>query len=68
MPSGSERSSFGDGLPNRYVRRSVPPAIVRFGSPIQAVGPGQFAVFYRGDRVLGGGLIRQALGEERAFS
>jgi tRNA-specific 2-thiouridylase len=38
--------------------------LVRFGSPVQSVAKGQFAVFYRGDRVLGGGLIRQALGEE----
>ncbi|MDF3066445.1 MAG: tRNA (5-methylaminomethyl-2-thiouridylate)-methyltransferase [Polyangiaceae bacterium] len=33
---------------------------VRFEKPVQAVVPGQFAVFYAGDRVLGGGLIRRA--------
>jgi tRNA-specific 2-thiouridylase len=35
---------------------------VRFDRPVPAVVPGQFVVFYRGDRVLGGGPIRQAIG------
>jgi tRNA-uridine 2-sulfurtransferase len=35
-------------------------ARVLFEKPAQAVVPGQFAVFYRGARVLGGGLIRRA--------
>ncbi len=33
-------------------------ARVRFDEPIRAIAPGQAAVFYRGDRVLGGGIIR----------
>jgi tRNA-uridine 2-sulfurtransferase len=33
---------------------------VLFEKPVQAVVPGQFAVFYAGERVLGGGLIRKA--------
>ena len=33
---------------------------VRFDEPVQAVVPGQVAVFYDGDRVLGGGTIRFA--------
>jgi tRNA-uridine 2-sulfurtransferase len=33
---------------------------VAFEQPVQAVVPGQFAVFYAGERVLGGGLIRTA--------
>src|SRR5690606_32751297 len=32
-------------------------ARVLFESPVTAPSPGQFAVFYEGDRVLGGGLI-----------
>ena len=35
-------------------------ARVEFERPVQAVVPGQFAVFYAGSRVLGGGLIRKA--------
>ena len=33
---------------------------VVFEQPVQAVVPDQFAVFYWGERVLGGGLIRRA--------
>ncbi len=46
-------------LPARVVR-SPAGARVLFERPVQAVVPGQFAVLYRGSRVLGGGLIRQA--------
>ncbi len=34
---------------------------IRFGHPQHAVAPGQAAVFYRGDEVLGGGTITGAL-------
>jgi tRNA-uridine 2-sulfurtransferase len=34
---------------------------VRFQDPVAAVTPGQAAVFYRGDKVLGGGWIERAL-------
>ena len=34
---------------------------VRFDNPLPAVTPGQAAVFYRGDQVLGGGWIERAL-------
>ena len=33
-------------------------ASVRFDEPVRAVAPGQAAVFYAGDRVLGGGFLR----------
>ncbi|MBI9084363.1 MAG: tRNA 2-thiouridine(34) synthase MnmA [Desulfobacterales bacterium] len=36
-------------------------ATVRFHSPLEAVTPGQAAVFYRGDEVLGSGWIKEAL-------
>jgi tRNA-specific 2-thiouridylase len=37
-------------------------AAVRFDEPQPAVTPGQAAVFYRGDEVIGGGWIERALG------
>jgi tRNA-specific 2-thiouridylase len=36
-------------------------ARVRFDAPVSALAPGQAAVFYEGDRVLGGGFIEAAL-------
>ena len=36
-------------------------ARVRFDQPQSAVAPGQLAVIYQGDRVLGGGPIERAL-------
>jgi tRNA-specific 2-thiouridylase len=38
----------------------APVHVVRFAAPVRAVSPGQVAVAYRGDRVLGGGTIRAA--------
>ncbi|GAB6062321.1 tRNA 2-thiouridine(34) synthase MnmA [Deferrisoma palaeochoriense] len=44
------------------VRRRGAGARVRFATPQFGVAPGQFAVFYRADEVLGGGWIREAGG------
>jgi tRNA-uridine 2-sulfurtransferase len=54
------------GVQVRYRGEPVPADIrgagaglsVAFSEPVRAVVPGQFAVFYRGERVLGGGVIR----------
>jgi len=51
----------------RVVVRGGRGADVRFDEPQRAVTPGQAAVFYVGDRVLGGGWIVRALGAEDAL-
>jgi tRNA-specific 2-thiouridylase len=40
--------------------------LARFRSPVRAISPGQVAVAYRGDRVVGGGTIIRALRTEEA--
>ena len=48
------------------IERAVDPAtqaevfVARFHAPVRAISPGQVAVAYRGDRVLGGGTITSA--------
>lgn len=39
----------------------APTLIARFATPVRAVSPGQVAVAYRGDRVLGGATITHAM-------
>lgn len=43
------------------IAREGDAAVVRFEAPQRGVAPGQAAVFYDGDRVLGGGWIDEAL-------
>jgi tRNA U34 2-thiouridine synthase MnmA/TrmU len=49
----------GSGYPARIEPHAGGLRVV-FREPVVAVVPGQFAVFVRGERVLGGGVIRQA--------
>jgi tRNA-uridine 2-sulfurtransferase len=46
------------------VQGSETTASVSFDTPVSAVGKGQYAVFYDGERVLGGGVITAAFGED----
>jgi tRNA-specific 2-thiouridylase len=47
----------GRPVPARIERLDESRALVSFSEPVQAPSLGQYAVFYAGDRVLGGGLI-----------
>jgi tRNA-specific 2-thiouridylase len=47
-------------VPSVLYPESADTATIRFDTPQPAVTPGQGAVFYRGDEVLGGGFIVNA--------
>ena len=47
----------------RIEGRTDQTATLRFAAPVRAVTRGQIAVFYAGDRVLGGGRIVSTSGE-----
>lgn len=49
-----------EGEPARIERADAVTAAIAFARPVRAVSRGQIAVFYEGDRVLGGGRIRHA--------
>ena len=49
------------------IRRTAGGAQILFDEPQRAVVPGQFAVFFQGDRVLGGGMIRTAARARRSL-
>ena len=65
-----EQIEFAAAVQIRYRAPAVPSTVrsgangsceVVFHEPVQGVTPGQAAVFYRGDQVLGGGWIESAL-------
>lgn len=49
------------GAPAKIEPQAADAAVVRFDEPVRAVVPGQAAVFYDGDEVVGGGWIDEAL-------
>jgi len=51
----------GEPVPATLTPLSDGELSVRFAKPVAPVVPGQYAVFYRGERVLGGGVILAAL-------
>lgn len=55
-----------EGVPATAAPRGERGATLRFESPTRGVAPGQIAVLYDGDRVLGGGRVARALGQEGA--
>ncbi len=67
--SGSPPSDSRIQIKVRYRSEPVPAVLsgagtewsVSFDHPVHAVAPGQAAVFYSGDEVLGGGTIRKAI-------
>jgi tRNA-specific 2-thiouridylase len=52
--------AHGEPHPARVDAAGTETAVVRFDAPVDQAAPGQSVVLYRGDEVLGGGVIRRA--------
>jgi tRNA-specific 2-thiouridylase len=59
-PCEAQLRAHGDPHPARVEAPDTDEVLVRFESPVDQVSPGQSVVLYRGDEVLGGGVIRRA--------
>jgi tRNA-uridine 2-sulfurtransferase len=53
-------------VPATIARADSASMTIRFDTPVRALSPGQSAVFYRGSRVLGGGIIQAPTGNAQA--
>ena len=52
--------AHGDAHPARAHADGPDRLLLRFDAPVDQAAPGQSVVLYRGDEVLGGGVIRRA--------
>ncbi|MFA4874607.1 MAG: aminomethyltransferase beta-barrel domain-containing protein, partial [bacterium] len=48
------------GVPAKIEIKGQGRVRVKFEEPVRAIAPGQAAVFYRGDEILGGGWIEKS--------
>jgi tRNA-specific 2-thiouridylase len=53
----AQASAHGTPVPARVERTGADTVRVRWSEPVRRVAPGQSIVFYRGDMVLGGGVV-----------
>jgi tRNA-uridine 2-sulfurtransferase len=59
-PCDAQLRAHGDAHPARAEPNGPDRVLLRFDTPVDQAAPGQSVVLYRGDEVLGGGVIRRA--------